>query len=118
MKASLRAKLIAEWRGLPEVPFPKDTSQPIGPVVAKLLASLGLTERLREEEMVQGWRGIVGDFLAEHSTPLKLIEGVLYVRVLQPAMRYELETTWRKEIVRKLRERFGRAVRDVKFRVG
>jgi hypothetical protein len=47
-----------------------------------------------------------------------LINGVLQVRVLQPSMLYELDRTMRPEIVRKLKLRFGRTVRDVKFRVG
>jgi predicted nucleic acid-binding Zn ribbon protein len=118
MNSTVRARVIAEWRGLPDIPFPRDTSQPIGPVLTKLLKELGLGDRLREEEVINGWREIVGDFLAEHSLPQRLVDGVLQVRVLQPAMRYEMETTWRTEIVRKLRERFGRVVRDVKFRVG
>ena len=118
MKPHLRARIIAEWRGLPEHPFPQDTSQPIAGVVSKLMASLGLGARLKEEEILAAWKGIAGDFLAQHSTPQRLIEGVLYVRVLQPSMRFELETTWRAEIVRKLKERFGRAVRDVRFKVG
>jgi predicted nucleic acid-binding Zn ribbon protein len=118
MNSNERARVIAEWRGLPEHPFPSDTSQPIGPLLANLLKELGLSGRMREEEVLRAWREIVGDFLAEHSTPQRLVDGVLQVRVLQPAMRYEMETTWRAEIVRKLRERFGRAVRDVKFRVG
>jgi hypothetical protein len=118
MNPTVRARVIAEWRGLPEQPFPRDTSQPVGPVLAKLLKELGLADRVREEEMIRSWRDIVGDFLAEHSLPRRLVDGVLQVRVLQPAMRYEMETTWRAEIVRKLRERFGRSVRDVRFRVG
>ena len=118
MKPQLRARVIAEWRGLPETPFPQDTSKPVGALVAKLMTQLGLADRMREEEIVAGWREVVGDFLAQHSQPLKLVEGVLYVRVLQPSMHFELERTWRPEIVKKLRARFGRAVRDVKFRVG
>ncbi len=118
MKPQLRARVIAEWRGLPETPFPQNTSKPVGVLVAKLMAQLGLADRMREEEIVAAWREVVGDFLAQHSQPVKLVEGVLYVRVLQPSMHFELERTWRPEIVKKLKLRFGRAVRDVKFRVG
>jgi hypothetical protein len=118
MKPHLRARVIAEWRGLPEVPFPKDTSQPIDAVVAKVIAQLGLANRMREEEILAAWRSVVGDFVAQHSTPQRLVEGVLYVRVLQPTMHFELDRTWRPEIVKKLKLRFGRAVRDVRFRVG
>ena len=118
MKPHLRARVIAEWRGLPEVPFTTDTSQPIDAVVAKVIAQLGLASRMKEEEILAAWRSVVGDFLAQHSTPQRLVEGVLYVRVLQPAMHFELDRTWRPEIVKKLKQRFGRAVRDVRFRVG
>lgn len=118
MKPSLRARIIAEWRGLPEIPFPRDTAQPVSALLGKVMADLGLGERLREEEVLAAWRSVVGDFIAQHSTPARLVQGVLHVRVLQPAMLYELDRTMRPEIVRKLKQRFGRAVRDVKFRVG
>jgi len=118
MKPSLRARIIAEWRGLPEIPFPRDTAQPVSALLGKVMADLGLGERLREEEVLSAWRSVVGDFIAQHSTPARLVQGVLHVRVLQPAMLYELDRTMRPEIVRKLKQRFGRVVRDVKFRVG
>jgi predicted nucleic acid-binding Zn ribbon protein len=118
MNPHLRARVIAEWRGMPEPPFPRDTSQPVGAIVEKLIKQLGLESRVREEEIVAAWREVVGDFMAQHSAPQRLIEGVLQVRVLQPTMHFELERTWRKEIVKKLKARFGRAIRDVRFRVG
>src|SRR6478609_748622 len=107
MNAKMRARVIAEWRGLPEEAFPRDTSQPVNAVLAKVMAGLGLETRMKEEE-----------FLAQHSAPVRIIEGILYVRVLQPSMHFELERTWRPEILKKLKLRFGRAVRDVRFRVG
>ena len=43
----------------------------------------------------------------------------LYVRVLQPALHYELEQISKTEILRKLKQRFGsKTIRDVRFRVG
>lgn len=118
MNPRMRARVIAEWRGLPEEAFPKDTSQALTAVLAKVMADLGLEGRMREEEIKTAWQSIVGGFVAQHSSPQRLVEGVLHVRVLQPSMHFELERTWRPEIVRKLKQRFGRAVRDVKFRVG
>jgi Dna[CI] antecedent DciA-like protein len=52
---------------------------------------LGLRERLVETEVIDAWSKIVGDFIAAHSTPVVLREGILYVSVLQPALHYELE---------------------------
>jgi predicted nucleic acid-binding Zn ribbon protein len=117
VKPHLRAQVIAEWRGLPDVPFPQDTSKPIGALIGKLIAELGLGTRLREEEIMAAWSDIVGDFIAQHSTPQRLADGILYVRVLQPSMHFELERTMRTEILRKLKLRFGKSVRDLKFRV-
>jgi len=62
---------------------------------------------------------IVGDFIAAHSSPVALREGTLYVRVLQPALHYELEQISKSEILRKLKQRFGgKTIRDIRFRVG
>jgi hypothetical protein len=62
-----------------------------GRLFPKLMQKLGLRERLRETEMIEAWSKIVGDFIAAHSTPVALREGVLYVRLLQPAVHYEFE---------------------------
>ena len=41
------------------------------------------------------------------------------MRVLQPALHYQLEQISKPEILRKLKQRFGaKVVRDVRFRVG
>jgi len=48
-----------------------------------------------------------------------LRDGILYVRVLQPALHYELEQISKSEILRKLQRRFGgKTIRDIRFRVG
>jgi predicted nucleic acid-binding Zn ribbon protein len=116
--AALRARVIAEWRGYKEKPFPRDTSQPVGALLGAVMKELGLSDRIKEEEILAAWRSVVGDFIAQHSTPSRHVDGVLHVRVLQPTMLYELDRTMRPEILRKLKQRFGRAIRDVKFRVG
>jgi Dna[CI] antecedent DciA-like protein len=80
---------------------------------------LDLRERLRETEVIDAWSKIIGDFIAAHSAPVALREGILYVRVLQPALHYELEQISKPEILRKLKQRFGsKAIRDVRFRIG
>lgn len=119
MKAALRAAVLAEWRGLPEARFRSDKWQAPADVLPMLMHKLGLAERLRAEEITGAWKAIVGEFIAAHSSPVSLRDGVLYVRVLQPALHYQFETISKAEIVRKLRRRFGsRGVRDVRFRVG
>ena len=119
MNASLRATVIAEWRGLPEKKMRADRWLSSADLTPKLMQRLGLRERLRETEVIDAWSKIVGDFIAAHSAPVALREGVLYVRVLQPALHYELEQISKAEILRKLKQRFGgKTIRDVRFRVG
>jgi predicted nucleic acid-binding Zn ribbon protein len=119
MTPRLRAKVIAEWRGLREVPLPRETAKPIKEPLAKLMQALGLGDRLREDEVKAAWGAIVGEFLSTHSEPVALRDGTLIVRVLQPTLHYELDRVWKPRLLQKLRQQFGsRTVRDVKFRIG
>lgn len=119
MNPSLRATVIAEWRGLPERKVRPDQWEAPADVLPKLLHQLGLKERLREAEIIDAWSNIVGEFIASHSAPVALREGVLYVRVLQPALHYELEQVSKNDILRKLRGRFGsKIIRNIRFRLG
>ena len=119
MNAALRATVVAEWRGLREPKPHSDRWQAPADVLPRLMQQLGLAERLRENEVIDAWKQIVGDFIATHSAPLSLREGVLFVRVLQPALHYQFETISKAEILRRLKQRFGgRTIRDVRFRLG
>lgn len=119
MKPSLRAKIIAEWRGLPERTVAHNRWDAPVEILPQLMGRLGLKERLDETEVAEAWTKIVGEFIGAHSAPIALREGVLYVRVLQPALHYELEQVSKVDILRKLKQRFGgKIIRDVRFRVG
>jgi len=119
MNPALRARAIAEWRGLPEKYLRPDWWQAPVDVLPKLMQRLGLKERLHETEVMEAWAKIVGEFISAHSAPVALREGTLYVRVLQPALHYELEQVSKIDILRKLKQRFGgKVIRDIRFRVG
>jgi len=119
MNPSVRARVLAEWRGLPEKRILQNRWAEPADVLPKLMQRLGLKERLHETEVLEAWSKIVGDFIAAHSAPVALREGVLYVRVLQPALHYELEQVSKIDILRKLKQRFGgKVIRDIRFRVG
>ncbi len=119
MNPALRDAVIADWRGLPQTRRHPDRWRTAADLLPKLMQRLGLSERLRENEVMEAWANIVGEFIAAHSSPVSLREGTLYVRVLQPALHYELEQISKRTILRKLKQRFGgKIVRDVRFRVG
>lgn len=119
MSPALRAAVIAEWRGLPEPRVRPDKWKAPADLLPSLMQKLGLSDRLREVEVMDAWRSIVGDFIAAHSAPVSLRAGILFVRVLQPALHYQFETISKAGILRKLRQRFGgKIIRDLRFRIG
>jgi predicted nucleic acid-binding Zn ribbon protein len=110
---------MSEWRGLPEKIPPSDRWQTSADVIPGLMKRLGLRERLHEAEVTEAWSQIVGEFIAAHSMPVALREGILYVRVLQPALHYDLEQVSKIDILRRLKQRFGtKTIRDIRFRIG
>ena len=119
MSPSLRAAAIAEWRGLPDKNVRPDHWEVPAELLPKLMQRLGLKERLHEAEVIDAWAKIVGEFIAAHSAPFALRERILYVRVLQPSLHYELEQISKNDILRKLRRRFGsKTIRGIRFRLG
>ncbi len=119
MTPSLRRRVLAEWRGLPADPPAPDRTRTTAELMPKVMQKLGLAERLHESEIIGAWKSLVGEFIATHSCPVALRDGVLYVHVLQPALHYELERVNRPHILRKLKQRFGtRVIRDLRFRIG
>jgi predicted nucleic acid-binding Zn ribbon protein len=114
---SLRKQVLEDWRGLPDGSEKPDRCTTVADALKKLLPKLGLSDFLNEEQIRQAWKEVVGDFLAGHSAPVSIQRGVLIVQVLQPAIRYELDRTWKPEVLRKLRARFGeKVIREVRFR--
>lgn len=114
---TIRKRVLADWRGMPDETEKPERCVSAAEALRKLLPRLGLTERLNEQEVQNAWREIVGGFLAEHSIPVSMREGVLVIQVLQPSVRYELDRTWKSEILRKLKARFGpKTVKEIRFR--
>ncbi|MCK9588961.1 MAG: DUF721 domain-containing protein [Terrimicrobiaceae bacterium] len=115
---TFRRKVLAEWRGLEEPRSRADRCASVAELLQKVMPKLGLGERLDEQQVSAAWREVVGDFLAQHSLPVGLSAGVLTVQVVQPSVRYELERNWKRDILTKLQERFGKkVVREVRFRI-
>jgi predicted nucleic acid-binding Zn ribbon protein len=115
----LRERVLSEWRGLPQRVSAPDRGAVVRETLQKVMQKLGLRERLSEAQILDAWRDVVGDFIAEHSAPSQLRDGVLYVQVIQSTVHYELDRVCKPEILKKLKKRFGaKLIRDVKFRLG
>ncbi len=108
--------VMAEWRRYRE---PRDTAQRttgFGDALRGLLPKLGLGQSLDEHAIRRAWSGLVGAFIASQSEPDRIRAGVLYVRVHQSSVRFELERVWKADIESKLAAEFGaEKIRSVKF---
>lgn len=119
MTPDLRAKVLSEWRGYREKPAQPDRTQSVGETLEKVMRQLGLQERLTESQILSAWKEIVGEWFALHTCPERIRDGVLYVRVVQSSVHYELDRNWKPGIIGKLKTRFGAGrVRDIRFRIG
>ena len=115
----MRRRALEDWRGLPEHRPAPDRTRILGQSVPEFLSSLGLKDRFDAEEMIRSWREIAGDFIAEHSQPVKVEGRVLFVRVLQPTLHYDLERTLKKKLLERIQARFGpRKIRNIRFTLG
>ena len=119
MTPDLRARVLSEWRGYREKAVAPDRARAVGETLGKVMQKLGLQERLTEVQILSAWKEIVGEWFALHTCPDRIRDGVLYVRVVQSSVHYELDRNWKPKIVQKLKARFGaNRVRDIRFRIG
>ena len=76
----------------------------VGDILPTVLKSIGLGQRLREQEILAIWPDVVGEEVAARTRPYKIEKGVLHVRVDHSTWMHELHFM-EKEILRKLKER-------------
>ena len=113
-----RSRVLMEWRGLPDVPNPTRNQHATAALVPKLLAKLGLANRLRDEDIAASWRTIAGDFAAGFSHPQKLRHRTLIVSVRQPAVLWTLDRS-KGILLSRLQEKFGKdVIRELRFQAG
>ena len=75
----------------------------VGDILPTVLRSIGLDRRLKEQGILAIWPQVVGEDIAARTQPVKIEDGVLYVRVNHSAWMQELHFM-EKEILRKLKE--------------
>lgn len=93
--------------------------QSIGDIIPKVIKKMGLTQRLKEAEVLRDWGVIVGDLIARHCLPVKLEKACLTVNVDSSPWLNELQKFSKPVILQKLQARLGqKAVKDIRFRIG
>lgn len=79
-------------------------AESVGDVLSRLLQDLGWGRRVFETRALGLWKGVVGEPLATHTTPLSVKGGKIVVAVKDPVWKQEIHLL-RAEIIRKLNEK-------------
>lgn len=90
-------------------------SKDIGSSIRELVDGLGIRQKIAEYDAVLQWESIVGDHIARAATAVKIVKGVLFVKVKSSTWRNEL-TMRKKEIIGSLNTALGGdIVKDIRF---
>lgn len=116
--ARIRRSVLAEWWGGLDPKHPDAGVHRPGEFLQAILKSVGATEGVDEEKLRELWREIAGDLVARHTTPDSLKNGCLTLKVLQPAMRFQLEQM-KGKLLANLKEALGQGVvKSIRFTLG
>ena len=63
---------------------------PIAEALSRFIRDQGFERRLKEADLFRKWSQIAGDTVANNAIPEKLSDGLLFVKVENPAWRTEL----------------------------
>ncbi len=115
----LRQRVLREWRGCDEPTRSTENVCQAGEFLSEILAQAEATkEGIDGERLRTVWRSLVGEMISAQCEPQGLRDGVVTLRVLQPAMRFHLEQV-KPMLVRRLRSELGgELVRSVRFVLG
>ncbi len=87
----------------------------VGSSIQQLVDDLGIRQKIDEYDAVLQWESLVGEHIAKAASAVKIVKGVLFVKVKSSAWRNELSLR-KQEIVGTLNTALGRViVKDIRF---
>ena len=94
--------------------FKRDVHQ-IKDLILKNLRTQGLETPLLQMRLIDSWREVVGEVVANYTENLYIRNQTLYVHLTNPALRSDL-SMMRREIVNKLNTHVGsQVIADIRF---
>ena len=121
-KASTRAKVLSQWRGVDYAPLEVARATPArrpGEILPGLLKELRLDARQAEAEVVKVWNDLIDPVVTAHAQPANLHKGTLFVNVDSSVWLTEIVRYRRKEILDRLQHSFGKnLIQKISFRIG
>jgi len=114
----IRSRLLTEWRGGIDPPHPARNIHQPSEYLDELLKAVGLSDGVDEERLKTAWSSVAGEFVAKHSVPDSIRDGVLVLRVLQPAMKFHLQQM-SAQLLENLHRELGKGtVKRIVFKIG
>lgn len=87
----------------------------IGTSIQELVDGLGIRQKIVEYDAVLQWESIVGEHIAKAASAVRIVKGVLFVKVKTSTWRNELNLR-KREIMTTLNSALGHeVVKDIKF---
>jgi predicted nucleic acid-binding Zn ribbon protein len=87
----------------------------IGAILNRTLKRLEIDHRIKQESVVLNWNQVVGEAIASKTTPLRVRDAILFVRVQNPSWRNEL-VFLKPKIIKELNQSVrANVVRDIVF---
>ena len=117
-QSKARARILIEWLGGLNPPNPSRNIHQPGEYVDELLRSIGVSDGVDEERLKEVWSQVAGQFVAQHTVPESMRDGVLVLRVLQPAMKFHLQQMSGKLLGNLHRELGKDTVKKVVLKIG
>lgn len=68
----------------------KSNQQSIGELLNSFIKENKLDSRLQEVELLSTWHKIAGEYIAKHTSEIKIYKGVLYLQIDSAACKEEL----------------------------
>ena len=93
----------------------KNEPKPLSKSLSILLKSLGIENKIKQNEIIVRWPEIVGEKLSKVTTADKVEKGILFVRVTNSAWRNEL-IYMKTEIINRISSRLNTdIIKDIRF---
>jgi len=90
----------------------------VGEVLERLFNKLSIDKKLKEVNALKLWEEVTGEKISQHSLPLFVRKGNLFVRVDSSGWLTQL-TYLKREIISELNERLGgESIKNIYFRLG
>lgn len=90
-------------------------AKPLNQLINQFLMNIGIKDKIDQYSSIVYWDHVVGREISERTEPVKIIKGVLFVKVRDHVWRNELQY-FKHEIMEKLNRKIGKkVVIDIKF---